>query len=78
MKRLVWLTDKESGGFYGSCVVLLSSPSDAKQILDRSSSTGGIKIDKKRIKVAEMFRKDADEDDLFGNFVQREYPPVGN
>lgn len=78
VKRLVWLTDKESGGFYGSCVVLLSSPSDAKQILDRSSSTGGIKIDKKRIKVAEMFRKDADEDDLFGNFVQREYPPVGN
>eukprot|EP00986_Skeletonema_menzelii_P018101 scaffold24882_cov74-Skeletonema_menzelii.AAC.1 len=53
VKRLVWLVDKESGAFYGSCIVLLSTESDLKQILDRSSSQGGIKVDKKRIKVAE-------------------------
>ena len=79
VKRLVWMIDKESGGFYGSCVVLLSSLTDLKKILDRSTSSG-IKMDKKRIKVAEVFRKGADDDEglLFHNFVQREYPPVGS
>ena len=76
VKELIWLVDKESGGFYGSCVVLTSSSSDVKQILDRNSSKGGIKIDKKRNKVAEMFRKD--DQDLFNDLVQKEYPPVGN
>ena len=81
VQKLIWLTDKSSGGFYGSCIVLLSSASDTKPILDSSSKSGGIKIDKKRIKVTEVFRKEEDnEEDLFGadEFVQREYPPVGN
>ena len=77
LERLVWLVDNKSGAFYGSCVVLLSSPSDVKQILDRSLSQGGIKVDKKRIKVDEMFQKD-NEDDLFEHFAsQKEYPPIG-
>eukprot|EP00585_Thalassiosira_rotula_P001831 CAMPEP_0196137460 /NCGR_PEP_ID=MMETSP0910-20130528/5431_1 /TAXON_ID=49265 /ORGANISM="Thalassiosira rotula, Strain GSO102" /LENGTH=135 /DNA_ID=CAMNT_0041397919 /DNA_START=58 /DNA_END=465 /DNA_ORIENTATION=+ len=76
VKNLIWLKDMESGGFYGSCVVLMSASSDTKQVLDISTSKGGIKIDKKRIKVAEMFRKD--DEDLFDGLVQREYPPVGN
>lgn len=72
VKRLVWLVDKKSGAFYGSCVVLVTSPSDVKQILDRS-----LVIDKKRIKVAEVFRKD-DEEDLFQHLApQKEYPPIG-
>lgn len=75
VKKLVWLTDRESGGFYGSCAVLLSTSTDAKQLLGTSISSGGIKIDKKRIKVAEMFEKD--DENLFDGHVQKEYPPVG-
>jgi len=77
VRELVWLVDKESGAFYGSCVVLLSSPSDVKQIIDRSLSQGGVKVDKKRIKVSEVFQKD-DEDEIFKHSSQqKEYPPIG-
>ena len=77
VKKLVWLVDKGTGAFYGSCIVLLSSESDVKQILDRISSQGGIKVDKKRIKIAEVFQKD-DEAGLFTEpFTQKEYPPIG-
>ena len=77
VKCLVWLTDKESGGFYGSCVVLTSSAADMKQILEKSTSKLGIKIDKKRIKVAEMFRKEDEDKSPFTNLVQKEFPPIG-
>jgi hypothetical protein len=71
VKKLMWLVDKKSGAFYGSCVVLLTSQSDVKQMLDRR-----LVIDKKRIKVAEVFRKD-DEEDLFQHLaLQKEYPPI--
>eukprot|EP00985_Skeletonema_marinoi_P025273 scaffold18427_cov103-Skeletonema_marinoi.AAC.2 len=77
VRELVWLVDKESGAFYGSCVVLLASPSDVKQIVDRSLSQGGVKVDKKRIKVAEVFQKD-DEDEIFNHSSpHKEYPPIG-
>ena len=77
VRALVWLVDKESGAFYGSCIVLLSSPSDVKQIIDRSLSRGGVKVDKKRIKVAEVFQKE-DGDDIFNHSSpQKEYPPIG-
>jgi len=73
VERLMWLVDKKSGAFYGSCVVLLSSPSDVKQILERSS----LVVDKKRVKVSEVFKKD-DEEDLFQHLApQKEYPPIG-
>lgn len=78
VRKVAWLTDKTSGGFYGSCVVLLSSPLDMLPIFNRSTSKDGIKIDKRRIKVAEMFRKDSGEDLFCNNFEQKEYPPVGS
>jgi hypothetical protein len=78
VKHLKWLTDKESGGFYGSCVILMSTSDDTKQMLDKGLSKTGIKLEKKKkIKVAEMFFK-KDDEDLFKDFVQKEYPPVGN
>ena len=73
---LKWLTDEESGGFYGSCIIQLSSSEDMKQILERGVAKGGIRIEKKKIKVAEVFMK-CDEG-MFENFVQKEFPPVGN
>ena len=76
VKQLQWLTDQENGSFYGSCIVLMANVDSRKQVLERSSSKGGIKIDKKKIKVAEVFVKG--ETDVFKDFVQKEYPPVGN
>ena len=78
VQKVNWLTDKTSGGFYGSCIVVLSSSFDMKQILEKASLAGGIKIDKKGIKVAEVFRKEEDVDLFDGDFVQREYPPIGS
>jgi hypothetical protein len=47
-------------------------------MLDKGLSKTGIKLEKKKkIKVAEMFFK-KDDEDLFKDFVQKEYPPVGN
>ena len=69
---LKWLTDQESGGFYGSCIVLLSNPECKRYILE---SKGGFKVDKKRIKVADVFMKG--DESLFQNFIQMEYPPIG-
>lgn len=76
VSALKWLADKDSGGFYGSCIVELSNAEDLKQILERGSTKSGIKIDKKKIKVAEVFMKS--EDDVFKDFIQKEFPPIGN
>ena len=78
VQKVNWLTDKTSGGFYGSCIVALNSSFDMKQILEKASLAGGIKIDRKGIKVAEVFRKEEDVDLSDGDFVQREYPPIGS
>ncbi len=76
VQKLIWLTDKESGGFYGSCVALMSTSHDMKEVFDKASSKTGIRIGKKRIKVSQVFKKD--DEDIFKDFVQKEFPPVGN
>ncbi len=73
-----WLTDRESGGFYGSCIVLMCNKSSTKQILEKNVVPGGIRIDGHRIKVSEVFMKARDEVVFQDCFHQREYPPVGN
>ena len=71
-----WLTDKNNGGFYGSSIALLSSPEITQEVLKRGSLTAeGIKVDRKRIKVAQVFMKD--DLNMFEKFQQNEYPPVG-
>jgi len=77
VKALDWLVDKESGGFYGSCIVLMSSETDKKHALHRGSSKNGLKVDKKKARVSEVFIKDIDEGGMFKKFVQKEFPPVG-
>jgi hypothetical protein len=72
---LNWLTDKSTLGFYGSAIALLSSPEITSEVLKRSSAEG-IKVDKKRIKLAPLFMKD--DGDMFHKFQQKEYPPIGN
>jgi predicted sulfurtransferase len=74
VRNLQWLSDQKSGGFYGSCIALMSSYEDVKKAIEKATKVGGIKIDKKRIKVQEVFIKD--DQDLFKDFEQREYPPV--
>ncbi len=70
---LKWLTDKESGGFYGSCIVLMASPDCKRYILEFKQ---GFKIDKKKIKIDQVFMK-GDEAIFQSDFVQAEFPPIG-
>lgn len=71
IKVIHWLTDKKTGGFYGSCVVQLSSKESAKQVSEKS-----IKFDKKKIKVSFAIAKE-DEQWPPANYKDREYPPIG-
>jgi hypothetical protein len=77
LKIVHWITDKKSGAFYGSCVVEMTSPEPAKQIMDRTSAGFGIKIDKKKIKISFASVKEGEQwppEDHYG----KEFPPVGN
>lgn len=77
VKAVGWLTDKKSCGFYGSCIVLIQDESSKKQILERNAAKGGIRIDRHRIKVSEVFVKTPDERLFHDCFHQKEFPPVG-
>ena len=77
--KVLWLTDKNHGGFYGSCIVLLSQTMTLQHILDKASSKNGLQIEKKKIKVSQVFQKDHPDDEIFStNFVQTEFPPIGH
>jgi hypothetical protein len=74
--NLKWLTDKSNGGFYGSAIVLLSSPETTQNIIQKASAkSAGIKVDRKKIKVKELFVKD--DQDMFHGLEQKEFPPIG-
>lgn len=76
---LHWITDQQTGGFYGSCIALMASSECKKQVLERCEARNGIRIGKKKIKVMEVFKKVNVEEDLFQkDFVQKEFPPIGN
>lgn len=70
-----WLTDKTSGGFYGSCVVEMKTPKAAKHAAETGAGTLGYKIDKKRIKVGHAVVK---EDEVWPpvGYESREFPPL--
>jgi hypothetical protein len=55
----------------------MSSETDKKHALHRGSSKNGLKVDKKKARVSEVFIKDIDEGGMFKKFVQKEFPPVG-
>ena len=77
IKLVHWLTDKSSGAFYGSCLVEMSSPCAAREVVEKASSTiGGMKVDKKRIKISFADAKDNEEWPP-KEYSPREFPPVG-
>ncbi len=83
VKHVHWLKDKENGYFYGSCMLQTSSEQAMNDILEKASYKGGnsasdgcIKMAKKKIKVAPVFMKK--DGDLFMNFAEKEFPPVGH
>lgn len=76
ISALLWITDQHNGGFYGSCVAQMASADCKKQVLERHMKNG-IRVDKKKIKVAEVYKK-GDEELFRNNFVQMDYPPIGN
>jgi len=57
--------------------VQLSDDEAAQRILKRHASVG-VKFEKKKIKMAQVVKKDGD-DDIFSisSFAQKEYPPLG-
>mmetsp|Transcript_13213 Transcript_13213/g.31678 ORF Transcript_13213/g.31678 Transcript_13213/m.31678 type:complete len:513 (+) Transcript_13213:49-1587(+) len=73
IKRVHWLADKNSGAFYGSCIVQVSSADIAKQIMDKAS---GIKLDKKKIRISFASVK---EGEVWPpkDHAEKEFPPVG-
>jgi len=72
-----WLSDKESGAFYGSCIVQVSDDEAAQRILKRHASVG-VKFEKKKMKMAHVVKKDGDDDTFsISSFAQKEYPPLG-
>lgn len=76
VKLVHWLTDRSSGGFYGSCIVELKSESCVIEVLE-SAKTGSIKIEKKKIKVAPVRVIDGEVWPPAGH-MEREFPPVGH
>jgi hypothetical protein len=79
IKVLHWLTDKNTGGFYGSCIVQLASKEDAETVVARTS----LKMEKKKVKVT-YYNKTGGKDDEESccwppdNLVDQEYPPIGS
>jgi hypothetical protein len=72
IKVIYWLTDKQTGAFYGSCKVQLESEEDAQRVVDNIAT---LQLDKKKIKVS--FCDGADDTWPPANYVALEYPPVG-
>jgi hypothetical protein len=71
IKAVQWLTDSKTGGFYGSCIVQLTSPEIAKLASQRS-----IKVDKKKVKVSFALAKEGEQWPP-ADHEDREYPPIG-
>ena len=71
IKLVHWLTDRNSGAFYGSCFVELASADITRAAVSRT-----IKVDKKRVKVSRARAKEG-ESWPPANYQDREYPPVG-
>lgn len=78
-----WLTDQNTGAFYGSCIVQMPSSDSARLAVERGASSSGIRLDKKKIRIVFARRKlkanSNDHDDVFppSDYNFREFPPVG-
>ena len=80
MKAIEWLVNKDNGAFFGSCIVLMNSSEVANQIIEYARKVdGGIKIDKKKLRVEFASAKKCQQDIPFpsSTAAQGEYPPVG-
>jgi hypothetical protein len=84
--RIHWLTDQQSGAFYGSCMVQMPSDSWAKQVIARVNDTG-IRMpgQKTKIRASYVWKRDQSRtttpiEDPFSsrNYQAREYPPIGD
>lgn len=70
-----WLADKNSGAFYGSCIVQLESEQDAKQAV-KAAAGSSLTLGKKNIQVS-YCRADFDTAWPPANLQDKEYPPIG-
>lgn len=72
---LEWLKDRNTGAYYGSCIVKLSpfGVIKSKDIMQKTHKMG-----KQTVKVSFVFEKDSDVEFSRNKFVQLEYPPLGH
>ncbi|GAX14968.1 hypothetical protein FisN_12Lh332 [Fistulifera solaris] len=75
VKLVHWLTDRNSGAFYGSCLVQLETTENQAEVLKMAAEIG-IKIDKKKVKVSPVWIREGDQWPPM-DYVDRQYPPVG-
>jgi hypothetical protein len=82
--RVHWLTDQQSGAFYGSCMVQMPSDSWAKQVIARVNDTG-IRLPGQKTKIRASYVWKLNQsitttpiEDPFSssNYQAREYPPI--
>lgn len=86
IKVIHWLTDRHTGGFYGSCLVQLTDSQVVEKVVANTREQGTkISIDKKIIKIERARRRgmrslDGADEDMWPpkNYMARDFPPVGH
>jgi len=74
IKLVHWLTAKNTGAFYGSCVIQMNSTDAARDVIEKESA---IKIDKKKTKISFVkVREDKEWPPL--DYVPKLFPPLGH
>ena len=75
VKLVHWLTDRNSGAFYGSCLVQLGSEDPQAEAM-KSVAYKGIIIDKKKVKVSPVWIREGEQWPP-ADYIDRQFPPVG-
>lgn len=76
LKHVYWLADRQSGAFYGSCMVEMLSEKIAQDIL-RGIQKSPIKMGNKKVKVSPVRTRDEEVWPPNDANLDREFPPLG-
>lgn len=76
VKLVHWLTDRNTGAFYGSCLVQLDLADIQAEVMKNAAEIG-ITIDKKKVKVSPVWVREGDQWPPL-DYIERQFPPVGH
>ena len=80
IRSMEWLVNKNNGAFFGSCILQMNTSETARQVIEFATKIeGGVKIDKKKLRIEFAKVKKAQQHDPFPSptAAQGEYPPIG-